>query len=340
MDLFSLSNDLQTKVPNIRAYPESGKTVRVDIATNNVNLRNKVVEQIKTIYSGATTLPARPHDVLLPGGWKVLVKPAQGAKKTGSKAYYGYLDQINLSLYNMSAFKNVSGEVASKQLPSNIKEASDVKCVSDLNELIFPKLKQNPNGIAITVFGYKFTNIVGCVPVTEGEPKADVVLVQQEGKILRPVCFLSYKMGSNAKGFQNYSGLSEKSSPFIFNHPETVKFYQEMQTLAQHGGKVEHYQLIEDPLIKGKSVFGMDYPSSKFGVNNCHAIVQGEPSLSGSALKYTHMHKNGDMAFEKEYDPVFGSRTASGRGNVGPKGVSFTGYRIGIYPRAFRSAWL
>lgn len=338
-DLFSLSNHIQKSIANVMAYPESGKTVRVDIPQNNVSLRNKVTEQLKNMFPGALTVPARPNDVLLPGGWKVLVKPTQGAKKTGSAANYGYLAKINLSLYNTSAFRGVSSYVAKGELSNDIKEASDVKCVSDLNELIEPRLKGNPQGITISVCGYRFTNIVGCLPVTDGEPKADVVLVQQKDKVLTPVCFLSYKMGSNAKGFQNYSGLSEKSAPFIFDHKETLKFYQEMKTLADHGGKVEHYQQIEDKMIKGKAVFGMEYPG-KFGVNNCHAIVQGEPSLSGSTLNYTYMHKNGDMSFDKEYEPVFGSRTASGRGNVGPDGISFSGYRIGIYPRAFRSAWL
>lgn len=340
MDLFSLANDIQTAIPTAMAYPESGKTVRVDIAQNNVALRKQVTDKVLALFPGSLVTKARPNDVMLPGGWKVLVKPAQGAKKTGSSAYYGYLGKLNLSLYNTSAFRGVSSFVVSGKLSTDIKEASDVKCVSDLNELIEPKLKTNPGGITVTVAGYRFTNIVGCLPVTDGEPKADVVLVQQKGKVLTPVCFLSYKMGSNAKGFQNYSGLSEKSAPFIFNHKETLQFYKEMKTLAEHGGKVEHYQRIKDPLIKGKSVFGMDYPSGKFGINNCHAIVQGEVTLSGAALSYTHMHKNGDMSFDKEYEPVFGSRTASGRGNVGPGGITFSGYRIGIYPRAFRSAWL
>lgn len=339
-DLFSLSNHLQTKLKDIVAYPESAKTVRVDISQNNVSLRKKVTDQVISLFPGALVHPKRPNDVLLPDGWTVLVKPAQGAKKTGSGAYYGYLGNLNLQLYDTKAFRNVSSFVVNGKLSNDIKEASDIKCVSELNELITPMLKSNPQGIRLTVCGYRFDNIVGCLPVTDGEPKADVVLVAQKGKVLTPVCFLSYKMGSNAKGFQNYSGLSEKSAPFIFNHAESLKFYKEMQTLAQHGGKVEHYQKIVDPMIKGKSVFGMDYPSSKFGVNNCHAIIQGEPRISGTTLTYTYMHKNGDMRFDKEYEPVFGSRTASGRGNVGPGGISFTGYRIGIYPRAFRSAWL
>lgn len=339
-DLFTLSNHLQRSIPDIMAYPESGKTVRVDISQNNVSLRKKVTEQVIALFPGSVTVAARPNDVLLPDGWKVLVKPAQGARKTGSSAYYGYLGNINLSLYDTSAFRGVSSFVVNGKLSTDIKEASDVKCVTELNELIEPQLKNNPEGIRVTICGYRFENVVGCLPVTDGEPKADVVLVAKNGKKLTPVGFLSYKMGSNAKGFQNYSGLSEKSAPFIFNHPESLKFYKQMQTLASHGGKVEHYQKIVDPLIKGKSVFGMDYPSSSFGVNNCHAIIQGEPRMSGGTITYTYMHKNGDMNFDKEYDPVFGSRTASGRGNVGPGGISFTGYRIGIYPRAFRSAWL
>ena len=95
MDLFSLSNDIQTAIPTVMAYPESGKTVRVDIAQNNVALRKKVTDQVIALFPGSLVTKTRPNDVMLPGGWKVLVKPAQGAKKTGSIQFFWHLVRVS-----------------------------------------------------------------------------------------------------------------------------------------------------------------------------------------------------------------------------------------------------
>ena len=340
LDVLAISNTIQQKVPDGLAYPDTGKTVRVDISTNNVQLRKQVTGTVMSLFEGSTTKTERPFDILLPDGFKVLVKPAKGARKTGSSADYGLLAKIDLTNFDTSAFSGISAEFARGELVSSIKEASDVKCVSDLNNLISGSLKNDLSGMTISIAGFKFQNIIGCVPVTNGEPKADVVLVSRKNKVLTPTCFLSYKMGRSAKDFQNYSGLSNKSSPYIFNHPETFEFFKKLSTLSSHGKTDDLHQPIKDNKIIGKSVWGMDYPSSSFGINNCHFIAQGEPSLSGSSLKYNYVHENGDFTFDKTYQPVFGARYTSNRNNIGPKGLTAKNFRIGIYPRAYRPAWL
>lgn len=321
-------------------YKETSKTVRLDIEENNAQMRTKMTLLVMAEFLGSEIKPARPNDVKIPGGYTVLVKPKKGAKKTASGAYYGLLGTIDLSVFDTSSFMKVCLTFTSGKLVNNIKEASDVKCVSDFNKAIEKYLDPSFKGIDLSIGGFTFKNIIGMIPVTVGEPKADVVLVSREGNKLIPTCYLSYKMGTDAKGFQNYSGLSEKSSPYIFNHSETIKFYTTLAALSVADKKEEVFQIINDEKIIGMSVFGMDYGKTSFGVNNCHLIVQGEVSISGSRFSYTHIHKNGDMNFDKTYQPVFGARYASGRNNKGPNGLNNKNYRIGIFPRAYRSSWL
>jgi hypothetical protein len=321
-------------------YAESRSTVRLDIPTNNVALRDKTTEYVVGLFKGATTVPQRPHDVLLPGGQKILVKPAKGAKKTGSAAYYGILAQLDLKTLNTSAFKDVCATFTGGNLVQDIKEASDVKGVGDLNKVIEKAMGSQRNGVTLTLAGYRFEGVIGCVPVTNGEPKSDFVLVCRKGNVLEPGAQISYKLGTSAKDFQGYSGLSQKSSPYIFNHEETEQFFTTLQTLSDHGEKGEPFQVIKDKEIIGKSVWGMDYPSSEFGINNVHCLAQGEARLAGTALTYNHITKNGDFNFDKSYQPVFGARYASGRNNKGPRGLTANNFRIGIFPRAYRQAWM
>jgi len=330
---------LTQKIKGVSVYPLSGKSARVDITKNSVDERKRVTQLVlSTIKNARADDKTRPFDVSTPEGFKILVKPQKNAPKQGSGAYYGILEKIDLSSFNLTSFYEVSPQFAQGKLVGNIKEASDVKCVSDLNEAI-EKSSKTMGGITLSIEGYTFKNVIGCIPVTNGEPKADVVFVCRKDNTLYPDCYMSYKMGNSAKGFQNYSGLSEKSSPYIFNHEETYEFYKMLSNMTENGVKKDVYQIIKDKKIIGMSVWGMGYGGA-YGINNCHFIAQGEVSISGTSLKYTHSHKNGDFNFKKEYQPVFGARYATGRNNKGPKGLFNSNFRIGIFPRAYRSAWL
>ena len=325
-------------------YKETSKTVRLDIEENNAQMRTKMTSLVMSEFEGSELKPNRPNDVKIPGGFTVLVKPKKGAKKTASGVYYGLLGTIDLSIFDTTAFGQVCSTFTSGKLVKYIKESSDIKCVSDFNKVIEKHLDPSFKGLNLKLGETTFKNIIGMIPVTTGEHKADVVLVSREGNTLKPVCYLSYKMGTNAKGFQNYSGLSEKSSPQIFNDDETITFYNTLAQYSDSGKREDVYQIIHNENIIGISLFGKEYGKafgkSSFGINNCNFIVQGEVSIIGSKLTYTHIHENGNMLFSKEYQPVFGARYASGRNNIGPNGQNIKNYRIGIFPRAYRSSWL
>lgn len=333
-------DDLYKLVKDVIIQPISSKTLRVEIEVNSVAVRNQKTQEILSLFKNSTVTKERPNDVKLPGGFTILVKPKAGAKKLASGAYYGNLEKIDLSVYNLNKFSGISSEFSTGKLVTSIKEASDIKCVTELNEEIVKASKGRFDGIDLKIHGYTFKKVIGAIPVTNGEPKADVVLVCLGDGFLYPDCYMSYKMGTSAKDFQNYSGLSEKSSSYIYNHKETLQFYNLLAGLSASGIKEDAFLPITDKKIIGLSVWGSDYGDSSYGINNCHFIAQGSPSISGSNLTYSHSHKNSDFNFDKTYQPVFGARYASGRGNKGPGGMKIDNFRIGIFPRAYRSKWL
>lgn len=333
-------HELNRLLPTVNFYGLKPKTIRADIPQNSVALRNKITQDVIGFFPGSSTTASRPNDVKIPGGFTILVKPTKGAKKIASGAYYGNLEKIDLSAFKLNSFADISREFAAGNLANAIKEASDIKCVSELNEAIVKASKGSLDGITLKIDGFTFKNVIGCIPVTNGEPKADVVLVCKKDDELYPDCYISYKMGAAAKDFQQYSGLSEKSSAYIFNHKETLKFYTTLSEMAASGVKGDVYQLIEDKKIIGLSVWGGNYGGT-FGVNNCHTVAQGSPTINGTKLTYTHSVKNGNFNFETGYQPVFGARYTRNRNNRGPNGMTAPNFRIGIYPRAYRgNKWL
>lgn len=263
-----------------------------------------------------------------------------GNKPTGT-VKYGRLAALDLSKYDTTQFLTISTLFSQGKLVSTIKEASDVKAVSDFNTALDSVLDDSA-GLTLTIAGFRFTNIIGCIPVTNGEPKADIVLVKIDvkKKALTPAAFISYKMGTDAKGFQQYSGLSEKSSPVIFKHAETKQFFKKLAANNKRDVTKDEFQIIKDKSIIGKAVWGLNYGSVDYDIDNVHFLAQGEVSISGNRLVYSHTHKNGDFKFTKEYEPVFGARNTPGRNNKGPDGIDVANYRIGIFPRAYRTKWL
>ena len=69
-------------------------------------------------------------------------------------------------------------------------------------------------GTPITIVAGKhtFKDVYGANKV-EGTPKADIALVMYDGKKKKfvDVCFISHKMGTDASGFQQYSGITTKA---------------------------------------------------------------------------------------------------------------------------------
>ena len=196
--------------------------------------------------------------------------------------------------------------------------------MSNLNS----KLEQNgPTNIKIGDVIYK--NIIS-TKNTPGMPKSDFELVDENGK---SVIFISHKDGSTAKDFQQYGGVSDFKSEFeVLDFLEAVKKEIGGNEMTRGGG---YKRKVKNKDIILKSVYGINYGSSEYGINNVQIVCQGEINLikiedNIFTLKSNHDLLNGTIPTEG-YTPYFMATFRSDRNDLGIKNS-----RFGIYPEATR----
>tara|TARA_B100000131_G_C18107491_1_gene608452 strand:- start:1185 stop:2465 length:1281 start_codon:yes stop_codon:yes gene_type:complete len=131
------------------------------------------------------------------------------------------------------------------------------------------------------------------------EVKADFAFSNTKGK---EVLYISHKLGSSAKDFQQYSGTSKTTGTFedqeiILNHPEVQGFYSDLWTfyddvasgLNQYTNNpfmVQNnevrlktsgcYVYANDPQLIAMAVYGPEFgPGKPYGPDNVHILGQG-----------------------------------------------------------------
>lgn len=329
-----------------KQYPKTdvldqGKTVRLEVPTRDRDEREAVAVMLSKKYMGK--VKAKRTEVQF-SGYSLIVKPkgtGGGAKKTTGRVYYGLLGKLNLKDMDVSAMSEVDSLFASsKRLPPTLKEVSDMKGISDFNKKL-EAVCETSNGKTLKIGKFKIENAVGVMAIVGKEPKTDYVIVSKDGNRLYPSFFISYKMGTTAKDFQNYSGISEKTSALIWGHGETKKFFKTLQMLSENRVSEEVKQEINDNHIIQHSMYGQDFGKA-FGIDNVNILAQGAVAIGkDGTVHFSHMIVNGTIPpRQSPYFPVFGARVATGRGAKTPFGTTITGFRIGIFPRAYRSKWM
>lgn len=203
-------------------------------------------------------------------------------------------------------------------------------------------------GSPITVVAGKhtFKDVYGANKV-EGTPKADIALVTYDAKKKKFVdtCFISHKMGKDASGFQQYSGITTKAdgekSGSISKDKGVVAF---LKTLTGYhksivDGKERFCRTIKDKSLIGKAVYGPLFGSSKFGIDNIHLIGQGDVKFTKSGTKHkmeftAHASYNPDVKefMKDDYTAIIGARYSSGR-NYESGGKTYSGVRVLIMPK-------
>jgi hypothetical protein len=319
-----------------------GRTVRLEVPTRDTGEREAIAVVLAKSYKGK--VKSKRTEVQF-SGYSLVVKPkgASGTKtneKFGS-VYYGILGKLNLSEMDTSELREVDSSFSNtKKLPKTLKEKSDIAGISDFNKKLEAVTKTS-NGVDLRIGKFKVQNVVGVIAVVGKEPKTDYVMVSKEGKKLYPSFYISYKMGTSAKDFQNYSGISEKTSDLIWQHKETKKFFKVLQTMTEMKQMEEHKQEISDTDIIRQSMYGQDY-GKKYGLDNVNILAQGDVRIAADGrVSFSHMIENGTVPDKRDpYHPVFGARLATGRGAKTPFGTTITGFRIGIFPRAYRTRWM
>ena len=335
----------------LKKYPkenviDEGRTVRVEIPSGKMDDREAVAFALSVKFKGK--LKPKKTEISF-GTYSVVVKPqgkrtAAKATPNGGSVYYGILGKLPLEKMDVSELRDIDFSfVSSKKLPRNLKEVSDIKGISEFNKELenASKSANSANGINLKIGTFTVKNAVGVMAIVGKEPKADYVVVSKDRNRLYPSFYISYKLGTSAKDFQNYSGISEKTSLLIWKHPETKKFFNKLQALYEENAQEEVKQEISDSEIIFHAIYGQDY-GKKYGIDNVNILAQGKVRISKSGVvSYDHIIENGTLPGKTDpYHPVFGARTATGRGAKTPYGTTIVGFRIGIFPRAYRTRWM
>lgn len=171
---------------------------------------------------------------------------------------------------------------------------------------------------------------------TPGTPKSDFHLLDING---HEIVWISHKDGRGPKDFQQWGGVSERSEPTIFKHPETQKFINDLKKKYPNGlpPATTLFRTIKDPKLKMLSVYGNAYGSS-MNRQNVTILLQGPISLIKIGSKYkldaNHVHFNGESVDDGGFDPVLMAIYKGDRSDAGVKGtrivISPIGGRKGV----------
>jgi hypothetical protein len=239
----------------------------------------------------------------------------------------------------------------------NTTEVEDI-ALSNLNKAIKDRMLGN-QGVCIIVKSGKekliFMDAVGA-RTNSGTPKSDFTIINSKGE---DICFISHKASGGASAYQQYSGISKLAGTIISENT--------LVETALIGFAKNHSKIIDDrqrfkyeipfttigKKLMNLAIYGPDYGSANFGINNVNFIAQGDPSLIEYKKKKSdpkslcmcgHIYEltfsdnisiNGDLTHFKEsgYRPHIIARYTSGRKfSVG--NTTYTGVRVLIAPDA------
>jgi hypothetical protein len=221
-------------------------------------------------------------------------------------------------------------------------ERGELEVLKDINKYIAAV------GTPITIMIGRVTiqNVYGANKI-EGTPKADISLVtfNSKTKKFEDVFFISHKMGTNASGFQQYSGITPKADGkkrgSISEDKTVIEFLRSISKLhdAIVNTKARYYRVVKDDKLVGKAIYGPQFGEPKSSEDNIHIIGQGKAILNksgkGHALRFTaHMSFNKDVHSFKQgdYTTIIGARYSSGR-NYEVDGKTYSGVRVLIMPK-------
>jgi hypothetical protein len=220
-------------------------------------------------------------------------------------------------------------------------ERGELSVLQQINDYI----KKVGKPITVQAGKHVFKDIYGANKV-EGTPKADIVLVTYDAKSkkFKDVCFISHKMGTDASGFQQYSGITTKAdgakSGSISKDKTVVAFLDTLTGFHEAvGGKERFYRTIKDKNLIGKAIYGPLYGASQFGIDNIHLIGQGDAKFTKTGEKHVldfsaHAVYNPSVAYfmKDDFTAIIGARYSAGR-NYESKGKTYRNVRVLIMPK-------
>jgi len=208
------------------------------------------------------------------------------------------------------------------KFPNRGPDTSDEhQILKTINDEIYHKGGESP--VDITLDGESYSNIIGFIPGPSGA-HADFVGVTED---MEEVCFLSHKMGSNAKHFQQYSGISSQAGDAIHTDHETEKFREVIASKNEQDFDNQSFsQDIRSSDLQTRAVLGPEWNGggTKSGINNCSHFMQGNVSIRRSESKRSlkgkaslvinfsamniHAGSISSLINSSEYSPTLGAR--------------------------------
>lgn len=181
--------------------------------------------------------------------------------------------------------------------------------------------------------GGRLYNVAGAA-TTPGTPKSDFHLLDAKGN---QVVWISHKDGSKPSDFQQWSGMSQRSEPEIYNHPESRKFIDDVKKIT---GSVMPRETTLSRVIKNSKLVNMAVYGNKFGsafgIQNVTILLQGPVKLVKRKdfyeLQSNHTSTNGE-SMTNGYEPSFMAIYKGDRSNFDVKGARFA-----IQPKASRKS--
>jgi hypothetical protein len=224
-------------------------------------------------------------------------------------------EEIRLNqIYKDSEFSGRTQNTTAKEDAEVIKLNNQLDKIKDNFGVDFVSLKVGNNIYQVT----------SCES-TPGTPKCDFHFRTSSGY----GGHVSHKDGIGPRGFQQWSGTSQRVEPTIFSHPETQAFISTLKEMFPNGMPTGTTvgRMIKDDNLKNLAVYGNGFGGS-MGENNVDITMQGNLEIKKSGFNYVldstgHKLKNGDR-ITGTYDPIFLAVYKGDRSDHGIKGSRIT----------------
>lgn len=202
------------------------------------------------------------------------------------------------------------------------------------------EIKKNDGIFIVPIkLGKKIYNVYEISKHDNNVDKADIKFLDVKG---RAIAWASLKKGTSPKDFQQWSGISDRTSTFISSHNETKQFISKVRELkenSQDNTQSTYTKKINDPKIKNIAIFGKDSidNAQKKTPNNVNTIIQDEYTKMKIVKQNNYYIITGDLLIRNNtlpdsYDPTFFARPDSRRNDAGIEKT-----RLGIFPRDYRT---
>ena len=235
------------------------------------------------------------------------------------------------------------------KFPNRGPDTSDEhQILKKINNQIYELGGKSP--VDITLDGQSYLNIIGFIPGPSGA-HADFVGINED---MEEVCFLSHKMGTNAKHFQQYSGISSQAGDAIHNDQETEKFREVIASKNEQDFDNQSFsQDIRSSDLQTRAVLGPEWNGggTDSGINNCSHFMQGNVSIRRTESKRSlkgkatlvinfsakNIHASGisSLINSSEYSPTLGARKTNENRTVTFGANQVRNVRGGIFSSAY-----